>query len=115
MPCFLAVFAGAFRRSELVGIDVAHLRFETESVIVRIPRSKTDQAGEGVDVGLPRMRGAETCPVGALEAWLRRARIRRGPVFRRITAVGTIEGRLTGEGVLQDPAGPGGRGEAHRV
>jgi integrase len=98
---FLIGLAGAFRRSELVGIDVAHLRFETESVTVRIPRSKTDQAGDGADVALPRMRGEETCPVGALEAWLRRAKIRRGPVFRRITAAGTIEGRLTGDGVYK--------------
>jgi integrase len=98
---FLVGLAGAFRRSELVGIDVAHLRFETESLIVRIPRSKTDQAGQGADVALPRMRGTETCPVRALEAWLRRARIRRGPVFRRITAAGTIEGRLTGDGVYK--------------
>ena len=98
---FLAGLAGAFRRSELVGIDVAHLRFETESVIVRIPRSKTDQVGQGADVALPRMHGTETCPVRALEAWLRRARIRRGPVFRRITAAGTIEGRLTGDGVYK--------------
>jgi integrase len=98
---FLVGLAGAFRRSELVGIDVAHLRFETESVTVRIPRSKTDQAGQGADVVLPRMRGAETCPVTALEAWLRRAKIRRGPVFRRITAAGTIEGRLTGDGVYK--------------
>jgi integrase len=98
---FLVGLAGAFRRSELVGIDVAHLRFEKDSVIVRIPRSKTDQAGEGADVALPRTRGQETCPVGALEAWLRRARIRRGPVFRRITAAGTIEGRLTGDGVYK--------------
>ena len=34
----------------------------------------------------------------ALEDWLRRGKIRRGPVFRRITAAGTIEGRLTGDG-----------------
>jgi integrase len=98
---FLVGLAGAFRRSELVGIDVEHLRFETESVTVRIPRSKTDQAGEGVDVALPRTRGTETCPVAALEAWLRRAKIRRGPMFRRITAAGTIEGRLTGDGVYK--------------
>ena len=96
---FLVGLAGAFRRSELVGIDVEHLRFENDSVIVRIPRSKTDQAGEGAEVALPRTRGEDTCPIAALEAWLRRARIRRGPVFRRITAAGTIENRLTGDGV----------------
>jgi integrase len=98
---FLVGLAGAFRRSELVGKVVAHLRFETESVIVCISRSKTEQAGDGADVALPRMRGEETCPVRAAEAWLRRAKIRRGPVFRRITAAGTIEGRLTGDGVYK--------------
>jgi integrase len=98
---FLVGLAGAFRRSELVGIDVEHLRFDATGVIVHLPRSKTDQKGEGADVALPRMRGEETCPVQALEDWLRRARIRRGAVFRRITAAGTLEGRLTGDGVYK--------------
>ena len=98
---FLVGLAGAFRRSELVGIDVAHLRFDAPGVIVRLGRSKTDQAGEGVDVALPRTRGEDTCPVQALETWLKRAKIRRGPVFRRITASGTLEGRLTGDGVYK--------------
>lgn len=98
---FLVGLAGAFRRSELVGIDVEHLRFAATGVIVRLPRSKTDQAGEGEDVALPRARGTETCPVRALETWLRRAKIRCGPVFRRVTAAGTIEGRLTGDGVYK--------------
>ena len=101
---FLVGFAGAFRRSELVGIDVHHLRFEADCLVVHLPRSKGDQAGKGVDVTLPRMRGADsaasdTCPVRALEAWLRRAKIRRGPVFRSVTAHGTLEERLTGAGV----------------
>ena len=97
---FLVGLAGAFRRSELVGIDREHLRFDAKGVIVRIPRSKTDQTGEGADVALPRT-GGETCPVRALEEWLRRAKIRRGPVFRRITSSGTLEGRLTGDGVYK--------------
>jgi len=98
---FLVGLAGAFRRSELVGIDVAHLRFGPDSLVIRLPRSKTDQAGEGADVALPRTRGEETCPVRALEDWLRRAKIKRGPVFRRITAAGTIEDRLTGDGIYK--------------
>jgi integrase len=98
---FLVGLAGAFRRSELVGIDFSHLRFGTDSLVIRLPRSKTDQAGEGADVALPRTRGEETCPVRALEDWLRRAKIKRGPVFRRVTAAGTIEDRLTGDGVYK--------------
>ncbi len=35
----------------------------------------------------------------ALERWLQRARIKRGPVFRGVTAHGTLEGRLSGDGV----------------
>ena len=114
---FLVGLAGAFRRSELVGIDVAHLRFETESVIVRILHSKTDQAGQGADVALPRMPGHETCPVRALEAWLRRAResAARGPVFLAglPRPARSRDGCTIGDGALQDPAGAGGRGEAH--
>jgi len=76
-----------------------HLRFAADAVVIHIPRSKGDQAGKGADVTLPRMRGDDTCPVRALERWLRRARITRGPVFRGITAHGTIEGRLSADGV----------------
>ena len=50
---FLVGLAGAFQRSELVGIDVAHFRFEAIGVTERIPRSKTDQEEEGVDTVLP--------------------------------------------------------------
>ena len=96
---FLVGFAGAVRRSELVAIDRVHLRFAAYGVVIHIPRSKGDQAGRGADVTLPRMRGDDTCPVRALERWLRRARITRGPVFRGITTHGTIEGRLSADGV----------------
>jgi integrase len=98
---FLVGLAGAFRRSELVGIDVAHLRFTGSGVTIHLPRSKTDQAGEGAEVALPRGRDPAACPVRALEAWLQRAKLRRGPVFRRVTAAGTIEDRLTGDGVYK--------------
>jgi integrase len=92
-------FAGAFRRSELVAIDFHHLRFTAEGVVIHVPRSKADQDGKGAEVSLPRMRGEDSCPVRALEAWLQRAGIHRGPVFRRIGGHGTLEGRLSGDGV----------------
>ena len=49
----LAGFAGAFRRSELVGLDVTDLEFNREGLIVNIRRSKTDQAGQGRKIGIP--------------------------------------------------------------
>ncbi len=55
-------FAAALRRSELVGIDVEHLAFRPEGLTLTIPFSKTDQAGEGIDMAVPAIplsRGSE--------------------------------------------------------
>jgi integrase len=50
----LVGFAGAFRRSELVSLDVADIEFNADGLVVQLRRSKTDQEGEGRRVGLPR-------------------------------------------------------------
>jgi integrase len=83
-------FAGALRRSELVGLDVAQVRPTSSGLRLLIPRSKTDAAGEGAEIGITRGVREDTCPVRALRAWLRAAKIADGPVFRRITQWGTV-------------------------
>lgn len=40
-------FAGAFRRSELVGLDIEDCAFGKDGFTVTLRRSKTDQTGEG--------------------------------------------------------------------
>ncbi len=45
-------FAGAFRRSELVALDVADLQFNRQGVVVTLRRSKTDQEGQGRSMGV---------------------------------------------------------------
>jgi site-specific recombinase XerD len=84
-------FAGALRRSELVGIDHEHLRLTTAGLRLLIPRSKTDAGGEGVELGIPRGKRAETCPVRALEAWIARSERDVGPVFRKVDRWGNVE------------------------
>jgi integrase len=79
----LVGFAGAFRRSELVALNVEDLSFSGKGVAITIRRSKTDQEGLGATIGIPRGK-KETCPVGALRAWLRAAQIDDGAVFRRL-------------------------------
>ena len=49
------------------------------------PAGKTDQAGQGAEVGLPRGRHVETCPVCAFEAWQAVARRKAAPLFRKIS------------------------------
>lgn len=65
----LTGFAGAFRRSELVGLDWDDLEFSEEGVKITIRRSKTDQEGVGRVLGIPRARQGKLCPVRALERW----------------------------------------------
>jgi integrase len=93
-------FAGGFRRSELVAVDVEDLEPAREGLIVRIRRSKTDQEGEGRAVGIPRGSEALTCPVQALANWCAAARVESGPIFRRVNRHGQVlPKRLSGEAV----------------
>jgi site-specific recombinase XerD len=96
----LAGFAGAFRRSELVGLDVTDLEFNGAGLIVNIRRSKTDQEGQGRRVGIPYGSNPATCPVRALEGWLAILGADEGPVFRAINRHGQLAGRrLTAQSV----------------
>jgi integrase len=86
-------YAGALRRSELVGVQREHLTFTKDGLQLLIPRSKTDAAGEGAEVGIPFGAKRETCPVRAMEAWLRLSGTAFGPVFRKVSMWQTVENR----------------------
>lgn len=79
-------FAGAFRRSELVALEVADLETVPEGLRVRVRRSKTDPTGHGQIV--PILNGTRLRPVDAVRAWLAAAGIHHGPVFRPFTKAG---------------------------
>jgi integrase len=85
--------AGAFRRSEIAGMQLPDLEFETSGVRISIPRSKGDQEAEGQEIAIPE--GRHIRPVSLLNDWLEAADLigldpatgkpRTGPVFRRLT------------------------------
>jgi site-specific recombinase XerD len=75
-------FAGAFRRTELVALNVEDLEETAKGMLVTLRRSKTDQEGVGRRVAIPR--GEIACPVAALRGWLDAAGITEGAIFRRI-------------------------------
>jgi len=66
-------FAGAFRRSELVALDVADLEETDAGLKITIRKSKTDQDGLGCTIAI--VRGSIACPVAALKTWLDAAEI----------------------------------------
>ena len=93
-------FAGAMRRSELVGLDVADITEGTDGLIVRLRRSKTDQEGAGRTVGIPFGSNLATCPVRAWRAWLELSSITEGAAFRPVDRHGRIAvTRLSGQAV----------------
>ena len=96
-------FAGAFRRSELVGLDVQHVTFTEDGIRVLIARSKTDQEGQGRVIGLPWGSHPETCPVRVLRRWLDHAEITEGPLFPTVDRAGRIQrgSRMSGRGVAR--------------
>lgn len=91
----LVGLAAALRRSELVALDVEHVRHvEDKGLVVTLERSKTDQDGKGQVVAIPRGEHPATCPVEAYDTWLQQARISSGAVFRSIDRHGHLGGRL---------------------
>lgn len=92
-------FAGALRRSELVGLNVGVrtpgctglVRFGAQGAQVNLLRSKTDQEAVGLVKGI--VRGGPVCAVGALEQWLQVAGINEGPIFRSVDKGGSIGAR----------------------
>jgi integrase len=90
-------FAGGLRRSEIVGLDVGRDQTEESSGWVEFFPDKgllvTLRGKTGwreVEVG--RGSSDATCPVVALQTWLKFAKIAHGPLFRRVTGQGKAVG-----------------------
>lgn len=89
-------FAGGLRRSEIVGLDVGRdqtddgrgwVEILDKGALVTL-RGKT--GWREVEIG--RGSADATCPVVALQTWLKLARIAHGPLFRRVTGQGKAVG-----------------------
>jgi site-specific recombinase XerD len=83
-------FCGAFRRSELVALDVGNVAVTRDGLVVTIRRSKTDQEGEGRKIGIPYASHVETCAVRSLQDWLEKSGITEGPLFRPVDRFGKM-------------------------
>ncbi|WP_234189141.1 site-specific integrase [Shinella sp. NM-101] len=85
-------FAGGLRRSEITGLDLGRDQTEDgrgwieildKGLLVTL-RGKT--GWREAEIG--RGSADATCPVAAVETWIRFARIAKGPVFRRVRGQG---------------------------
>jgi integrase len=109
-------FAGALRRSELVGLDVADVTEGTDGLTVHLRRSKTDQEGAGRTLGIPYGSNPVTCPVRAWRVWLEVSGITEGSAFRPVDRHGHIGAtRLSGQAVALVLKRLGARRAKYRV
>jgi len=89
-------FAAALRRSEIVALQVEDLVEVPDGYRLLIRRSKTDQAGEGQEIAIPR--GYHLRPVEAVQMWLAHAEISTGYVFRQVNRGGNVSDAPLGDG-----------------
>jgi len=93
-------FAGAFRRSELVALNLEDLEFCEHGLRVAIRKSKTDQEGDGATIAIAL--GSFACPVKAVRNWVEMARITHGPIFRPISKKGRVLNRRLSDRAVAD-------------
>lgn len=86
-------FSAALRRSEIVALHIDDVTISDRGADVFLARSKTDQIGEGALVAVNRANGA-LCPVAAVEAWIARADLSEGRLFRPVNRWGQIAARM---------------------
>lgn len=84
-------FAGAFRRSDLAGLDYEDIAVAKEGLVVTIRRGKTDQGRKGRRIGIPFGTTPETCVAKALDTWLTAAKITSGAIFRKVDKHGHVQ------------------------
>jgi len=77
----LTGFAGGFRRSELVAIEIDDVEFVREGVKIFVKRSKTDQSGEGMTKAIPSFESALYCPVLHLQDWMAKGKSKNKKIF----------------------------------
>lgn len=75
-------FAGAFRRSELAGLELSDIEFVTDGAKITIRKSKTDQEAQGQTIAIYNGK-LDVC--GILKDYLQAAGIVDGALFRPIT------------------------------
>ena len=74
----------------VLALDAEHIRFTPTGVDLQL-RTRTDETVPSRTITLTRATTAASCPVRALEEWLRGSETAFGPVFRKVDRWGNVE------------------------
>jgi site-specific recombinase XerD len=78
-------FAGAFRRSELVALNVEDVELTRQALVIHLRQSKTNQYGLEEDKAVFYAPSADFCPVRAVQEWIECLGRNTGPLFTRMS------------------------------
>ena len=90
---FRMMFMGAFRRSELVALNIEDVRIDAKEMHITIRRSKTDQTGQGFVKHIAVDDPLSHRLVEDYRAWLGEAKIAKGAIFRRMNRFEKVSDR----------------------
>lgn len=94
-------FCAALRRSELCAVKFEDLEFNAQGLVLTLPRSKTDQMGQGRQIGIPYGRG-RICPVQFVQNWIEKSGIENGALFVSIRKGGIMTGEQLSDRSIAD-------------
>jgi site-specific recombinase XerD len=77
-------FTGAFRRSELVALNIEDLSFTDDGLIISMQKSKTNQYGDYEEKAIFYSPEAVLCPIRTLKAWILRLEKESSSLFVRV-------------------------------
>lgn len=93
-------FTGAFRRSELVALNVEQLHFSEDGVVITYHGSKTNQTGQREEKALFYSAESTICPVRCLQRWVALLERQTGPLLVRVRKANELtEERLTDQSI----------------
>jgi len=95
-------FAGAFRRSELVGLNIEQLEFTERALLVHLAKSKTNQYGAVEDKAIFYAPTLDYCPVRCLRAWFNLLGRTSGPLFVKVPRAAPRQLAIPSEKRLSD-------------
>ena len=92
-------FFGAFRRSEVVSLDVENIEFTEKGMVIFLLQSKTSDKKQNIYISFAKDK--DICPVSSLKEWIEKAEIKEGAVFRSLLKGNKISNRLSGHAVSE--------------
>ena len=86
-------FAAALRRSEIAALEVRDISIMGATMMVRVRRSKTDQAGRGYDI--PVIEGSRIRPISRVRRWIGAVGLEdpHAPLFMSMNCGGSLPAR----------------------